>query len=155
MNTLKILNKRYLRSSEGGQSLVELALIITFLLILVAGLVDLGRMIFTYLTMRDAAQEGAVYGSIEPALCPGIYFRTKQNLPLYQEFGVQINGIEYNPDITPPLISCPTTNSCSGDVISVTVFSDFDIRMPLLGIITGDTVPLSATINDTVLKTCP
>ena len=51
---------------EDGQSMVELALTLTFLLILLAGTMDLGRAFFTWIEMRDAAQEGAVYGS----LCP-------------------------------------------------------------------------------------
>jgi len=149
MKTLKLLNKKHQRSSEAGQSLVELALIITFLIILVAGLVDLGRMIFTYLTMRDAAQEGAVYGSIEPSQCTNIANRVEDNLPLYQTFDpvlIEINGAECT----------SVTNACSRDIITVTVSGDFDIRMPLLGVITGDTVELSATINDTILSPdCP
>ena len=52
------------RRSEKGQSLVELALIIVFVLIILAGVVDLGRMMYEYLTMRDAAQEGAGYAAI-------------------------------------------------------------------------------------------
>ena len=52
---------------EQGQSLVELALSLTLLLLLLGGAIDLGRMFFTYIALRDAAQEGAIYGSY----CPG------------------------------------------------------------------------------------
>ncbi len=54
------------KPKEHGQSLVELALTITILMVLLAGTIDLGRAFFTWLAMRDAAQEGASFGSINP-----------------------------------------------------------------------------------------
>ena len=41
--------------SERGQSLVELAVVIVIMLILLAGVIDLGRVVFEYMTMADAA----------------------------------------------------------------------------------------------------
>jgi Flp pilus assembly protein TadG len=52
--------------SERGQSLVELTLTFMILLVLLGGVLDLGRALFTFVALRDAAQEGAVYGSIQP-----------------------------------------------------------------------------------------
>ena len=52
------------KRSEKGQSLIELAFGIVVLLILLAGIVDIGRLLFFYISMRDAAQEGAVFGQI-------------------------------------------------------------------------------------------
>ena len=52
--------------TEVGQSLTEFALILVFLLVLLAGVFDVGRAFFAYIIIRDAAQEGAVYGSIAP-----------------------------------------------------------------------------------------
>ncbi len=54
------------RQKEWGQSTVELALAATLLMTLLAGTVEIGRALFTWLAMRDAAQEGAYYGSISP-----------------------------------------------------------------------------------------
>ena len=56
----------YQNSREKGQSLVEFALVLVFLLSLLAGIFDLGRAFFAYIIIRDAAQEGAVFGSIAP-----------------------------------------------------------------------------------------
>ncbi len=53
-------------SYESGQSMVEFALVLVFLLALLAGVFDIGRAFFAYIIIRDAAQEGAVYGSIAP-----------------------------------------------------------------------------------------
>lgn len=139
MNNQRTLNNKK-NNSETGQSLVELALIIVFLLFLVAGLLDLGRMIFTYLAMRDAAQEGAVYGSIEPT--GDINKRVQDNLPAYESFSTTVTFEDLHSSIP---------NICSGDKVSVTVSTLFGVRMPLIGIFTGGTLPLSATIKDTVL----
>ena len=58
--------KKIKNNNESGQSLVELAVSIIILLILLAGVVDLGRVAYYYIAMRDAAQEAASYASIFP-----------------------------------------------------------------------------------------
>ncbi len=58
------LKKIFLPSkSERGQSLTELAVIVVIMIIILAGVVDAGGVIFQYLAMRDAAQEGASYAT--------------------------------------------------------------------------------------------
>ena len=52
--------------AEKGQSLVELALTSLIILTLLAGAGDFGMAFFSYVAIRDAAQEGALYGSIYP-----------------------------------------------------------------------------------------
>jgi len=47
-----------------GQSLVELSISLMVILMLLSGAVDFGMALFSYTTLRDAAQEGALYGSI-------------------------------------------------------------------------------------------
>jgi Flp pilus assembly protein TadG len=49
------------RHWESGQSLVEMALGFTMFLILVLGLLDLGRLFFIYIAMEDSASEAALY----------------------------------------------------------------------------------------------
>jgi len=51
---------------EKGQSLVEMALSLVLILILLVGTVEMGMAFFQYIQLRDAAQEGALYGSIAP-----------------------------------------------------------------------------------------
>ena len=52
--------------SERGQSLVELALVLPLLILLLAGIADLGRAFFSYIEITNAAQEGARAGSRLP-----------------------------------------------------------------------------------------
>ena len=59
MKLLRMKNALNYSDSEKGQSMVELAVSVVVLLILLAGVVDLGRLAFYYITLRDAAQEAA------------------------------------------------------------------------------------------------
>ena len=52
--------------NEKGQSLVELAISLTMILILLSGVVEFGIAFFQFIQLRDAVQEGALYGSIHP-----------------------------------------------------------------------------------------
>ena len=49
--------------SERGQSLVELGISLLILLYLLAGAAEFGVLFFQFVQLRDAAQEGALYGS--------------------------------------------------------------------------------------------
>ena len=58
-----------------------------FLTLLVAGVIDIGRAFFTYIALRDAAQEGAAFASIareyltdtiDSAYCASIVNRAQQ-----------------------------------------------------------------------------
>ncbi len=55
-----------------GQSLVELALVLMILVLILAGLADLGRVLNAYIIITNAAREGARYGCGYPADVDGI-----------------------------------------------------------------------------------
>src|SRR5215470_12817695 len=61
---MRKLRSLFANAGTRGQSLVELALSLTVILMLLAGAVDFGMAFFSYTAIRDAAQEGALYGSI-------------------------------------------------------------------------------------------
>lgn len=54
------------RKPERGQALVEFALIIPIMLLLMLGLFDLGRIVFTRNGLNDGARQGAREASIDP-----------------------------------------------------------------------------------------
>ncbi len=137
-----ILSKKY----EAGQSMVELALTITFLMMLLAGTIDFGRAFFTWLAMRDAAQEGASYGSYEPGDTAGIQARVLDNLTK----GLNIPAASLSVSVS--------TTGCPGHKIQVDVdYPTFPITMPFLGTVLGSQfIPIHATINDTIIiPPCP
>lgn len=131
------------RKGERGQSLLELALTMTILLILLAGIVDLGRAFFTYMALRDAVQEGAIYGSINPTLTQEIKNHVRYNSDLVQ-------GIIEDDDITVQVIG----TACTGNGIRVSATYDgFSLTMPFLGSILGrQTISISASVTDTILS---
>ncbi|NOY99749.1 MAG: pilus assembly protein [Chloroflexi bacterium] len=138
---------------ERGQSLVEFTVAITFMLILLAGVIDLGRALFTYTALRDAAQEGAVYGSVYPTNCSQIEgrIRSTSNTPVDLQSDdiqvvIEVGGTNCS--------SAPASLACLGNEIKITViYDDFVITMPFLGTILGtQTLHLRASVADTILS---
>lgn len=52
--------------AQRGQGLVEMALVGLILVIILSGMIDLGRAYFAYIAVADAASEGATYGATFP-----------------------------------------------------------------------------------------
>jgi Flp pilus assembly protein TadG len=150
-------------NEERGQSLVELAVVFMLLMLILAGVADLGRAFFTYIALRDAAQEGAAYGTIyriyfdEAVNCAAIEGRTRStsNTPVDLQSGdVQV-------DINLNGTSCggaSITDACVGREIMVLVrYDNFPLVTPFLGSLIGSqTIPISASVKDTILTPpCP
>lgn len=55
-----------------GQSLVELAVAFPLLMVILLGTIDVARVFFDYIQMRNAVVEGATYGSRHPFDTAGI-----------------------------------------------------------------------------------
>lgn len=142
MDERKSINK-YISREERGQSLTEMAVALVILLLLVGGIVDLGRAFFTYMALRDSVQEGALYGSINPTLTQEI----KNHVLNSSESIPDMIGSD---DITVEVIGSP----CTGNGIRVSVlYDDFPITMPFIGAVLGSqTLSISATVTDTILS---
>ena len=136
-----------MRRGEGGQSLVEFALSLVFLLVLLTGVVDAARALYAYLSMRDAAQEGALYASIQPADTAGIENRVRGASDYMNGLGAAIT-----------VTSTPTGAPCLGSTIKVSInYPNFPLVMPLIGVFIGrQTVPIGVSVSDTILTPkCP
>lgn len=132
---------------EQGQSLTELALTLTFILILLAGVVDLGRAFFTFMALRDSAQEGAAYGSINPTDNVGIENRVRYASNMLRDLSDNPNAnITVSMGFSGPL--------CTGNDITVRVeYHNFRFTMPFIGMFRGSqTIPIKATVTDTILS---
>jgi hypothetical protein len=142
----------HITQGERGQALVELAISLVLLLILISGLVDVGRGVIQYMAIRDAVQDGIVYGSINPSHCVQIRERVQSNLEGLGLFtvDVMIDGVTCE-TLTPEEI-------CAGREIIVTAAQDdFVVWMPFFGALFPDNhLPLSATERGEVLRpACP
>lgn len=138
---------------EDGQSMVELAVSIVVLLILLAGVVDLGRIAFYYIAMRDSAQEGASYASMFPNDCGEIIKRVKAGTVDSSRIEVELEivGSECKP--------CGELEYLPGDPIVITVTDPgFPITMPLLGTYIGaQEIELKTSVQNSVIVVpkCP
>lgn len=128
---------------ERGQSLVEFAFGVSVILILLAGALDLGRAYFTFLSLRDAAQEGALYGSLAAPDVDGIRARVRESS------GWPVDFSTFSDDQIQVSVSGP---ACTGSEVHITLQMDFVLAAPFIG---GNILPLVAEASDTVLQpTC-
>ncbi len=143
--------------NEKGQSLVELAISLILLLIILAGIVDLGRAIFTKFAMKDAAEEGVVYGTSFPTDCNQINQRVEFNLSNRALNGGMtiVTTIEGNDGTYIDCSLIPYNQVYAGKKLKVTVTKTFTVTMPFLGTFIGQTIPLSVTATGIVLRPQP
>jgi Flp pilus assembly protein TadG len=149
--------------SEKGQSLTELALTITFIIVLLAGIVDLGHAIYVYITIRDAAQEGAAYASYGfetsgdiTTYCADITNRAATQAEQASLF--DNSRISSNMVTTINGTACLSSTPCAGDEVEVTInYPNFEITMPFLGTIVGtQEITLTTSVKDNILTPiCP
>lgn len=133
--------------SEQGQSLVEFAACLVILLVLLAGIVDGGRALFTYMSLRDAAQEGALFGSTNPTAVAAIESRVRNSSNLLQ-------SLSSDPGANTTINVTVVGSACTGGGITVRVnYTNFPLTMPFLGVLIGNqTVGISASVTDTILS---
>jgi hypothetical protein len=139
---------------QKGQSLTELSVMTTFLLILLTGLVDFSRAFLIFLELREAAQEGAAYGTFAPADFSGIEARIRETM-------------KYPFDLSDPSVVMVVpaytnqSNACAGfdsetlspNKIKVTLVHNMTISMPFLGSVIGrQDIPIIVTVTNTILK---
>jgi Flp pilus assembly protein TadG len=131
-------NKRQPR----GQSLVELAVGTVVLLLLLGSAVDLGRLFFSFIALRDAAQEGATYASAQG---------TASNTVIEERIRASSTRPVDLSDTSNVGIQVSRTGTCSGDAVSVQVsINSFEMIMPFTSIIANH-FPIHAKVVNTIL----
>lgn len=148
--------KRFMR--ERGQSLVELAVSLLILLYLLSGAAEFGILFFQFVQLRDAAQEGALYGSMNPTNAVPIEQRVRAassspiDLSDVTKVTVAVTAKDRTTNATKTLAS-----ACEGDGLTVQVSFTHNIFMPFIPQLIGrNSIPLTAEVTDTVLTpVCP
>jgi hypothetical protein len=118
--------------SERGVAVLEAAIVLPLLVVLVFGIVDVGRLIYTKMTLHDAAQEGSIYGSYNPGTATDVQDRVVDSM----------TNLELATDDV--VIACPP----STDTIRVTVTKEMTMITPVFA---GRSMTLSATEEGTLL----
>jgi Flp pilus assembly protein TadG len=137
---------------QPGQSLVELGLMLMIILWLLAGAIDFGVGFFSYVAIRDAAQEGALYGSIVyDQNHPGY---TVDNFKTMIEARVRASSsspVDLTSTTKVQVQVIPPGTWCAGNPLRVNVTYQYPIMMPMIGIITGPSITLQASATSALL----
>ena len=139
---------------ERGQSLVELSISLVVLLYLLSGAAEFGIAFFQFVQLRDAAQEGALFGSMQPGNTAGIEARIRgaSDSPI-DLADTSLVTIDLQIDGQPIATAIAAGIDCEGHGMEVTVSYDHQIFMPFMPQLLGRSdLPLVATVTDTILS---
>jgi Flp pilus assembly protein TadG len=147
---------------EKGQSLVELAITLPILILLLLGTLDFGMAIFSYSMLRDAAQEGAFYGSFNPTNAAEIENRARNISPRAEDVifssPVQLRDTDAVKVSVEALgEACQGATNGVANSIEVRVSYRYPIMMPFAGRVIGsNTIPLTGIATNIILQpACP
>lgn len=103
-----------------AQALVEFTLFIVLLFLLMAGAVDVARAVTVYTYINNAAQEGALYGTMYPTDLSGIEKRVQSTAKsLFQDPTTDLTiEVSYH------------SQPCPGDLIQVDVTAQITLIFP-------------------------
>lgn len=135
------------RPRQRGAATVETALVSIFLLILVTGIIDLGRAVFNNISIQEAAQEGAFYGAFEEDVTVGeieVKSATSTSAPVLTVDNVSVQCVPV------------TKTKRDGGELRVTVTYEMDLVTPFVGDWLGGTISLEKTAeSERFYPTCP
>lgn len=158
----KVKNRQNKSYNERGQSLVEIAISLPVIILLLLGTVDFGMAIFSYSIIRDAAQEGALYGSFNPDNKAEIENRARNISPLGEDEIFSSPVDLTNKELVQVEVkaigdSCQGTTGSKPNSLRVRVRFYYPILMPFIGSIIGsDTIPLTGSATNVILQPpCP
>lgn len=148
---------RWLRKREAAQSLVEFSIILPVFLILVFGVIDFGMGLRAYITVAQAAREGARFGSLgNPAGtftsggsgdCNG-----STNTNVVGKVCSTMGGLKLS-YINSVSVTYPNGNA-PGNSVKVSVRYDYHYITPIRRLVTffsagslGSTIPVSSSVD--------
>jgi Flp pilus assembly protein TadG len=140
---------RGLTSRAGtGQSLVEFALVFPIFLLLLFGLIDIGRFVYTANALNQAAREGARYGSVASwsETCSGSRDACVREETANRLAGVAVSQSDVTVKCWRYNLAKPTEPSAvaiaqcrTNDFLSVELETDFKVLTPVIGQFIGAT----------------
>ncbi|MDP4162007.1 MAG: TadE/TadG family type IV pilus assembly protein [Bacillota bacterium] len=108
-----------MRRDQRGQSMVETALLLPVLLLLLAGIIDFGRLMYSYATLHMAAQETVRLGALG---------KNDSEINSFAHQYVQLESASsMKVDISPP-----DTARHPGDYVTVKLHYPFKLYTPLI-----------------------
>jgi Flp pilus assembly protein TadG len=154
MNT-KLLIKKQLKGPTKGQSLVEFALAATLMIFLLLATIDFGLAFFSWIALRDAAQEGATYGSLHPPLVAADITAIRNRVKTATTTPVNLGNLIDSDIVVDVLDSTGAVGGtpCPGNGVRVTVTYKYNVITPMISNFIGRSyILISATVADTILQ---
>ena len=136
--------KKFFRSSQPGQSLVEFALIIPIFLLLAVVIFDLGRGVYYYSAIHNAAREGARYGIIHPDDIAGM-----ENTAIDYAIGLGLTAT----DVTAGLGTPENVGGFANPTVKVTVTYAFTPATPFVSNFIPCGCPSISLTSDAIMRT--
>jgi Flp pilus assembly protein TadG len=146
------------RSRNGGQALVEFALVLPIFMLVFFGLIDLGRAVYTYNTVANAARSAARVAIVNQSTSGTSTCDTSLST-------VWVTGcaesMAVNLGVTSSQVSVTyvdsSNNSCSpvaiGCIAVVSVTADFTPITPIVSQFLG-TIPITSTSKEPIERAC-
>lgn len=123
-----------LRNEQKGQALIELALVLPILLLLLSGIVEMGRMGYAYISVNNAARVGARVASIGGT--------DEQIISAIVQSTPALNSEDLIVQISP----APELRR-SGDGVTIDVRYQVDLVVPVISGIIPDPFPVTANVT--------
>jgi len=144
---------------DNGQGMVEFALVLPILLLVIFGIIEFGRLLFTYSMISAASREGARYaaatgrvsGTERHSDCAGI-IAAATRIGAFAGVGAGDVTISYDegPGTAAYSNVCPPGQYVDlGDRVMVTVSTSFQ---PVVPIVNVPAIPFSMTTRRTIIK---
>lgn len=142
------------RHGSRGQGLVEFALVLPVLLLVLLFAIDFGRLFNAAVTLNNAARVGANYAATHPYAWDAIPSSTdvEQKADYRGEINREFAGTAClllngrgEPDLGPPDPSFPDDSLAFGDSAKASLTCLFTPITPLIGLVVGNAVPISAS----------
>lgn len=120
--------------SKKGQSLVETALILPFVILILMGIIDFGMMFNNYLLVSNASREGARNAAVGTS---------------DSDIGLLVSNITQTLDQTRVTVNISPDQILrkKGDEVTVTVTFNYELITPVIGAVVPSPIVLTSTLR--------
>ena len=125
------------RASSRGQSLVEFALVFPIFILLLAGMIDFGIGLFSYMTINNAARDSVRFAATN---CTQIACKAAVETRAINAS----SGLGVTATLTCGAVNCAAKATTPGDTVTVHIHYDYKMVWPLAF---GTTLPMDAELK--------
>ena len=147
------------RTSDGGQSLVEFALVFPLFMLIIFGIFDAGRLIYTYNTVSNAARDGARVAIVNQSASGTDTCDTTSptawsvGCALQAAIGLGLQPADVVVEYRNPTDTAACATPLIGCIASVAVTGTYRPLTPVIGQLIGD-VPVTSTTKMAIERVC-